>query len=66
MFWSSGLRDGYGVACLPDEGAFFFWQLQAKRSRKAASACKVFLMFLKLVLYLLILDGALCFRLEQI
>ena len=24
MFWSSDLRDGYGVACLPDEGAFFF------------------------------------------
>ena len=47
-------------------GLSSFWQLQAKRSRKAASDCKVFLMFLKLVLLLLILDGALCFRLEQI
>ena len=50
----------------PVRGLSSFGQLHVRRSRKAASACNVFLMFLKLVLLLLILDGALCFRLEQI
>ena len=36
----------------PMRGLSSFWQLQAKRSRKVASVCNVFLMFKKLVLQL--------------